>query len=90
MRAAAQSAEINDDGDEQPEQIDSFGRHVVVDFPGVDEGGERQEKEAEHGDEESGGEGSLEVGGGEPHQREGNAREKQDDDEKEARHSWRV
>jgi len=68
MGAAAQPAEINDDRDQEPQEVDSRRRHAAVDLPRVDDGGQRQEKEAEDRQQHAPVEGALQIGREEPQQ----------------------
>src|ERR1035437_9570492 len=87
MRAATQSAQINDHRDQQPQKIDSRRRHASVQFPCVYDRGERQENEAEYRQHQTTVECALQVGREVPHQRERDARKQQNDEQEEARHS---
>src|SRR5580658_5894520 len=86
MRAAAEPAQIDDHGDQQPYKIDSRRGHAVVQFPRVNQRGERQENKAEYGQQKAIVERALQVGGKEPQQREHHPRKQKDDEKEEARH----
>ena len=62
MRAAAEPAQINDHGNQQLQKIDPRCRHAVVKFPCVYDRGERQENEAEYGQQQTTVECALQIG----------------------------
>jgi hypothetical protein len=80
--AAAQAAKVDEYGNDQPYEIDALEGHVVVDFPGVDDGGDRRKEEAENRVEQLVMEGALQIVGKEPHQKKYDAgKEEREDDE---------
>jgi hypothetical protein len=87
MRAAAEPTQINYDGDQQPQKINSCRRHAAVQFPGVDDRGERQENEAEYRQHQTIVECALQVGREEPQQNERDAWKQQNNEQEEAGHS---
>ena len=62
MSAPAEPAQIDNYSDEQPYQVDAFGRHTTVNLPGVHKRRERHENEAEHRQDPVAVEGALKVG----------------------------
>ena len=66
-------------------QVDAFDGQVGVHQPGVDEGGERQEEEAEERNEEFV-VGALQIGGREEHDDEHDAREGENEKHEQAGH----
>ena len=83
--ATTQAAEIDDHGNYQDDQVDAFDGPVVIDHPGVGQSGQRQEKEADQGNQQSV-IGALQIGGEQPKQNQRHSRECQDDDYDEAGH----
>ena len=81
MRAAAQSAQIDDHSDQQPEEIDSGRRHAAIDFPSIYQRGEGQEKETQYGQHQATGERALQVSGVDPHQNERDPGKQQNDEQ---------
>ena len=90
MGAAAESAQIHQQSQQQPKQIDACRRHVIVEFPGIDQRGQRQEDEAKQRQHERAMEGPLQVRREEPHQREHDSRKHQDGDQEQTRHGFTI
>src|ERR1017187_7636091 len=73
--------------DQQPQEIDSRGRHATVKLPCVHDRSERQENEPEYRQHQTTVECALQVGREDPHQHELNTRKQQENEQEEARHS---
>ena len=71
------TAEIDDDCDDQPQNVDAFERHGIVHLPGVNNRGDGKEEEAENRNQQLMVKGALQIVGKEPHQQKYDTREKQ-------------
>jgi hypothetical protein len=87
MRPATQPTKINYHRNQQPQKIDPRRGHAAVQFPRVNDRGERQENEAEYRQDQTTVECALQVGREKPHQRERDARKQQDNEKQKAGHS---
>ena len=83
--ASAQRADVDQGGQNQPNDVDSGDRKVAVDHPGVGQRGERQEQEAEDGDQRAV-VSAVQVVGEQEQQHDPQARERQDQEQEEAGH----
>jgi len=83
--AAARSADVEDDGDDQNNQVDSGDRVMLIDQPRIHDSSDRQKEEADDGKEQVL-IGALEVVTEEKHQHEDDSREGEHQDDEEARH----
>src|ERR1035438_7682889 len=83
--SAPQPAQVDDDRHQEVNQVDALQWTVGVHQPGIGEGGEREEKEAEQGDDEVV-VGALQVGGREVHHEEHESGEGEDQKYQQARH----
>src|SRR6185312_12690363 len=80
---AAPSAEIDDDGHDQNDEIDPGERVARVDHPRVNDGGQRQKDEAQQRDQEAM-VGALQKTGEEKQKHQSDARKKRDQDHEKA------
>lgn len=81
------TAEINDNRDDKPQNVDASEGHGIVNFPSVNNGGDGKEDEAKNGQEQLMVKSALQIVGEEPHQQKYDAWKKQHQENEEARHT---
>src|ERR1017187_10494650 len=83
--SAAPPAKVDNHGHQEVNQVDALQGMVGVHQPGIDQGGQRQEEEAQDGDDEVL-VGTLQVSGREVHHDEHDPGKSQDQKHEQARH----
>ena len=81
------TAEINDNRDDEPQNVDAFERHGIVHLPCVNNRGDGKEDEAENRNQQLMVKSALQIVGKEPHQKKYYAWKKQHQENEEARHT---
>jgi hypothetical protein len=83
--AAAEAADIDDDADDENDQVEAGDGQPGIDHPGVSEGGQRKEDEADEGNEQAV-IGALEIIGEKEDQQESDSGKSDEEYEDQARH----
>ena len=84
--APSDRADIQYGRDQKKYEIEAFDRYVIVDHPCVQQRGEGKKDEPQDQDQQVSMEGPAEVGSEEEKDRQHDAREQQNEDQKDARH----